>query len=862
MGHQQSSMNPSRGDSHGDRHRHYDAGVSGPTSASDQDPYASRNGRGGRRNLVAAIVGGGSNNEVPERKETAAERQLRRLERERIARIEERERSIKEEHVDGGYLVTMGVYTGPEDFNKAIVRQLMIERRVAPFWRGLDDYQDDWTEHQLVAAGRGLPIPAADEVPAEDIAGPHSPDSANVSSSNLQNLMVPLASRTQSASYDTSLSLSPSHPAFSTPSSVPPLNAPTTSTSLLRPRSKTLGLRSSAKEPPAPDPAPREIQLPRDTQVNGQAIEAFLYKDAVECSICLIWYPPYLNRTRCCDQSICSECFVQIKRPEPHTPEHHGPPPIASENAEDTEMLVSEPAACPYCQRPEFGVTYEPPPFRRGLVYAKPSPEVANFSSAMSSSSSINSPPLTSSGLAAPRGDRRRATSLSANDSHVITTDRIRPDWSAKLEAANLRKAKKNAAASALHAAAFVLPGTSENRTYTFGRSRFGRNNRSDNSAEASGTATPPNRDASSRAVIESSGHARREDQDPNATRRMRRDDLEELMMAEAIRLSIAAEEERKKKANKEAAKEAVKQAKKQAKEDKKKEKKERKSIYGANGNSASSSMLNLGSSIAATFTGRRRGDSTASHLAIEVTPEEVEVPVQGKGKGVDRPSLANQGSSTDNGLPSGQHSDPSTSSSLLETHQSVTSPASPDKLSHIREMSTASSAASSLVESGNGTNAQGSSTSIENPGTNGASSEGNEDGDSGTESMFNFQSLTALIEKEDDNEKTHSADHVENAHEASDSRHGSRDENASQDMDISMETIRPADSPARVDNIDRNHSSTTGLQMLDTEIDTSIITPQLTITPETPAVMNPTEENGKQLGSSFTSRTNAEITQ
>ena len=33
---------------------------------------------------------------------------------------------MKEEHVDGGYLVTMGTYVGPEDFNKQIVRQLMV----------------------------------------------------------------------------------------------------------------------------------------------------------------------------------------------------------------------------------------------------------------------------------------------------------------------------------------------------------------------------------------------------------------------------------------------------------------------------------------------------------------------------------------------------------------------------------------------------------------------------------------------------------------------------------------------------------------------------------------------------------------
>ncbi|KAI9650061.1 SNF1-interacting protein [Ciborinia camelliae] len=847
MGHQQSSMNPPRGDPHGDRHRHHDGGTTGPTSRSEQDAYPSRTGRSSRRNLVASLVSGGLNNEGPERKETRAEAKARKLERERIARIEERERSIKEEHVDGGYLVTMGVYIGPEDFNKAIVRQLMIERRVAPFWRGLEDYQKDWTEHQLVAAGRGLPIPAADEVPAEDIARPHSSDSPDASSSNLQNLMVPLASLTQSTSYDNSVGLSQSHPAFNSSSPASPLNAPATSTSLLRPRSKTLGLKSTSKEPSAPGVTQREIQLPKDNKVNGHAIEAFLYKDSVECSICLIWYPPYLNRTRCCDQSICSECFVQIKRQEPHPPEHHESPPAspdAQQNpAKDIEWLVSEPAACPYCQQPDFGVTYEPPPFRRGLVYTNPSPELANFSSAMSSSSSINSP----LGLA-PRIDRRRATSLSANDSHVITTDRIRPDWSTKLEAANLQRAKRSAAASALHAAAFVLPGATENRGFVFSRSRFGRH-RSDNSPEASETATPPHRDSNSRIPVEQL-------EDTNGARR-RRENLEDLMMAEAIRLSIAAEEERKKKADKEAAKEAAKQAKKQAKEDKKKDKKERKSVYGVSGSSASSSALNL----VASLTGRKRGNSNASHLATEVTPEEVEEPVRGKGKGVDRPSQRNQGSDMDPLLPGAQHSDPSTSSSLLETHQSIPSPTAPDRPSHLRQMSTASSASSSLVDSGNGTNAQGSSASIESPGATGTSYEGNEDGDAGTEPLFNFRSLTAMVETDDD-EKRVSADHVENSHKASGSRHGSRDETASQHMDVSIETIRAPASLARLEDVERTHTVLAGLQIPDTNINANIVTPQLMITPDTPAVMGRAEENGKQLGSTFEHKANAEIAQ
>lgn len=61
-----------------------------------------------------------------ERRETKQEREARKLEKERAARLKERERSLVEEHVDGGYLVTLGTYTGTEDFGKAVVRQLQV----------------------------------------------------------------------------------------------------------------------------------------------------------------------------------------------------------------------------------------------------------------------------------------------------------------------------------------------------------------------------------------------------------------------------------------------------------------------------------------------------------------------------------------------------------------------------------------------------------------------------------------------------------------------------------------------------------------------------------------------------------------
>jgi hypothetical protein len=96
-------------------------------------------------------------------------------------------------------------------------------------------------------------------------------------------------------------------------------------------------------------------------------------------------------------------------------------------------------------------VTYEPPPFRRGLSYAgTPYGHVlASATSAMSSSTSLGS-----------MGSRRRTTSLSATDKSVITTDKVRPDWSKKLSDARSHALRRAAAATALHNAAYVLGNT------------------------------------------------------------------------------------------------------------------------------------------------------------------------------------------------------------------------------------------------------------------------------------------------------------------------------------------------------------------------------------------------------------------
>eukprot|EP00285_Hemiselmis_virescens_P003568 CAMPEP_0173412382 /NCGR_PEP_ID=MMETSP1356-20130122/79349_1 /TAXON_ID=77927 ORGANISM="Hemiselmis virescens, Strain PCC157" /NCGR_SAMPLE_ID=MMETSP1356 /ASSEMBLY_ACC=CAM_ASM_000847 /LENGTH=166 /DNA_ID=CAMNT_0014374265 /DNA_START=33 /DNA_END=529 /DNA_ORIENTATION=+ len=42
--------------------------------------------------------------------------------------------------------------------------------------------------------------------------------------------------------------------------------------------------------------------------------------DLDECPICFLWYPGGLNRSKCCRQSICTECFLQFKKPTPARP--------------------------------------------------------------------------------------------------------------------------------------------------------------------------------------------------------------------------------------------------------------------------------------------------------------------------------------------------------------------------------------------------------------------------------------------------------------------------------------------------------------------------------------------------------------
>ena len=634
---------------------------------------------------------------------------------------------------------------------------------MAPFWRGLNEYSESWTEHQLVAAARGLPVPAPDEIPAEEPTTifPSTGPSRQGQDKQPASLSIPMSSRSQSYQSDASSNISPVQPEFAVPSSS---MAPHSASSGFRGRAKTLASLTTSSKNAQVELTLREMQLPKDPYVSGQRLEAYLYKDAMECPICFLYYPPYLNKTRCCDQAICSECFVQIKRPDPHPPEHaeaSAPNPQSPEGSEpiDPDSLVSEPAACPFCVQPEFGVTYDPPPFRRGLTYVNQASThpLAGKASAMSSSSSLAS--ARSGGQASSmEATRRRTQSLSATAPTVITTDRIRPGWHQKLASARAHAARRSAAATALHTAAYLMGNRgheADGRGFgAFGRRALLRRGSGGDSAASQLNMLAMMSDRYGRAEVGENGLPR--------TRRVRAEDLDEMMMMEAIRLSIATEEERRKKEEKEAKKDAKKDAKKQEKEQKKAEKAAKKGRTYAS--SASPSTNDLVSP---------QSRSTWNDNAM---------PTGDKGKGVLKGDTSAGDSSSGFPFSKTAYGDASESTEdsaqqHLEHARAQIQPdaygSSPHRPPHLRNLSSVSSTDDeSIAESLRGGFRASDSSFDVSPGitspttavAQGAySADIPSGGDAGLEPMFNFRSLAAMV---GDDEKRGSAKHTESIQE------------------------------------------------------------------------------------------------
>ncbi|KAF9347233.1 SNF1-interacting protein, partial [Mortierella sp. NVP85] len=173
----------------------------------------------------------------------------------------------KADHVDGGALLPHGVYSGPQDYDFRIVQRLILQRKLAPFYKGLEDWDDN--EDALEEKAKQLKTAAAPSAASSGARQGH---------------------------------------------------ARTTST-----QSQTRANHMTEAE--------RDMRR--------------LYQGAIECPICFLYYPRNINRTRCCDKPMCTECFVQLKR---------------------SESAPAESPACPYCVEPHFGVIYSSSLVPSGLL--------------------------------------------------------------------------------------------------------------------------------------------------------------------------------------------------------------------------------------------------------------------------------------------------------------------------------------------------------------------------------------------------------------------------------------------------------------------------------------------------------------
>lgn len=141
-------------------------------------------------------------------------------------------------------------------------------------------------------------------------------------------------------------------------------------------------------------------------------------------------YPPNINTSRCCQQPVCTECFVQIKRSDA-TITH----------------LESEPACCPFCVETEFGVIYERPPTpmsslsSTALATSPNDTGASNYSQAFSASSDAEL--AIGPGMNPIQKETIRRKSVSSKAKEVVTIDEIRPDWEHKLNAVKAAAARR-----------------------------------------------------------------------------------------------------------------------------------------------------------------------------------------------------------------------------------------------------------------------------------------------------------------------------------------------------------------------------------------------------------------------------------
>lgn len=381
-------------------------GVGGRITVSNAEYSGTRARRG--TSLVGSILGPGGRSRADSE---AGQAEKRRSTREREEAKESHARQLVtkfEQTVDGGFLAPYGCYGFEKlDYDADVVKSLIIDRRLAPFYLPLQDFSESWTREELIKIVDGLPLHAAFD---ENLETYEDIPVGNLRKQNFDGLIDKTLSKREQRR----------------------MRSKIFKARLYRKRIIWQEVENEAFLEHKIESRRSDSKTKDKAMLPSDDLKYSLYMKGIECPICFLYYPEPINYSSCCQQPICTECFVQIKRAEPHFPHDEVDPaqPVTNDEEKDPNLLTSEPANCAYCATPNFGVIYRPREDRKvGIGGSEPSAYTL---------------PESSDAV----GEQRNG---SEHKPLVVTSDMIRPDWKAKLDKERARLAKRSANATAIH---------------------------------------------------------------------------------------------------------------------------------------------------------------------------------------------------------------------------------------------------------------------------------------------------------------------------------------------------------------------------------------------------------------------------
>jgi len=185
---------------------------------------------------------------------------------------------------DGGSLSPHGIYPGKPDYNPIHVLKYIRERRLAPFYKGLDDYEETWTDYQLASYVREGKLPVAAEPQLPPTLSP-AVNSATLSPSGSPK--PPLNSSTPSLLWAPYVEDIPS-------------NSPRIQRLSMGERSSQQGDGAAGSSSNLSVSSPDKHTRPRAQTTGssnvipsrGKPLETVVYRGAVECPVCFLVFKP------------------------------------------------------------------------------------------------------------------------------------------------------------------------------------------------------------------------------------------------------------------------------------------------------------------------------------------------------------------------------------------------------------------------------------------------------------------------------------------------------------------------------------------------------------------------------------------